>query len=245
MNKIILGVLILIVAACNNNQNTTNSTKTINTPLKEKTIRLVSNMRNKRYCEILVIKGNLSNLTATVFNTIGCNDCPVAIWNAINVEKLKDSLKAKAINRNGPRVFLMDKIGQTNVVPPKVMLGGLAMIERATVSVSLATVMAGKSKPYQENSIKRSTEYVFLKQKKIYKLISPKYTYIMQSYSLIVNKTLNEKALEILETKLNLPRGWQYQVETLTQDLVLKTVEDGEAYVIQDDLQNTYQRIKN
>ena len=250
MKKLILIVLALTFSACNKSQNagskTDGKTESVGTVSKEKPIiKVVSNMRNKRYCEILVVNGNLRNLTATVYNTIGCNDCPTTLWNAINVEKLKDSLNAKSINMNGPRVFMMDKVGQTNIPPPKVKLSGLEMIERAKLPVSIATVIAGKSKPYKENIVKRSTEYVFLKGEKVYKLISPEHTYIMQSYSLIVDKNLNLDALEILNTKLQLPNGWKYQVETLTKDLVLKTVKEGKAYLIQDDLQNSYQRIND
>jgi haloalkane dehalogenase len=199
-------------------------------------------IRGARYCEILVVNGSLNNLTAAVYNTIGCNACPTAQWNAIDPDKLKKELSARAIVMNGPRYFLMDKIGQTNAAPPTVTLGGLAMKKRATVPVSIRNAMAGKSRPYEETTVKRSTEYVFNKGSRVYELVSPDHTYIMQSYAQIVLPGLTETALNTLQTRLKLPSGWRYQTRLLTADLILKTIEGGEGHVIQDDLLNTYQR---
>jgi hypothetical protein len=66
----------------------------------------------------------------------------------------------------------------------------------------------------------------------------------MQSYAMIVDTSLNEAGLDSLEKKLKLPKGWKFRVRTLDEDLVLKTIEGGEAFVIQDELQNSYQRVK-
>ena len=200
--------------------------------------------RGRRYCEILVVKGKPGSITATVYNTLGCNDCPDAKWKAIDQNKLKDSLKAKAIFMNGPRAFMMDFIGQTNEAPAKVTLSGLEMVERATLPVSLEMVMHGKSKPYTENTIHRSTEYIFEKGKKVFQLQNHEHTYVMQSYSMAVDTSMNEKALEHMETRLKLPEGWVYSKVTLKEDLILKTTEDGTAHVVQDNLEDTYQRVK-
>lgn len=202
-----------------------------------------SNVRGARYCEILVVSGKLTDLTATVYNTIGCNDCPAAQWKAIDADKLRKELSAKSILMNGPRYFLMDKIGQTNEPPPTVVLSGLAMKKRATVPVSMKTAMTGKAKPYAETTVKRSTEYVFNKGSRVYELVSPDHTYIMQSYAQIVDPNLSEKDLATLQTRLKLPKGWRFQTRILTEPLTLRTVEGGEAHVTQDDLMNTYQRI--
>ncbi|MEO8211206.1 MAG: hypothetical protein ABI840_11665 [bacterium] len=201
------------------------------------------NVRGKRYCEIFIVKREMIHFTATVYNTLGCNECPEDIWKTIDPEKLKKEFSAKYIIMNGPRYFMMDKIGQSNKEPGIVMIGGLEMKERATFSISFEKIMRGKSKPYEENVINRSTEFVFNKGKKIYELISPKYTYVMQSYSLIVDPNLTENDLDNLQTKLKLPKGWEYKIKILDNDLVLKTIEGGEAHVLQDDFENSYQRI--
>ena len=63
----------------------------------------------------------------------------------------------------------------------------------------------------------------------------------MQSYSQEVDKELNEAGLLALANRLKLPPGWKYRARTLDEDLVIQNV-GGKAYVIQDNLKNTYQR---
>jgi hypothetical protein len=62
----------------------------------------------------------------------------------------------------------------------------------------------------------------------------------MQSYSQIINPTLSMKDLPILDQQLKLPTGWSYKSRVLDQDLSL--VANGIAYVLQDNLMNSYQR---
>lgn len=66
----------------------------------------------------------------------------------------------------------------------------------------------------------------------------------MQSYAQIVDPNLSEADLAQLGTRLKLPKGWNFLVVTLDNDLVLRTFEGGEAHVTQDELLNTYQRFK-
>jgi len=205
-------------------------------------IKMLDNVRGARYCELLVVKGHVGNLTAPVYNTLGCNDCPDAAWRKLNATKLKKELGAKTVLMNGPRYFLMDKIGQSNAPKAKQDFDGMDMVERATLKISLS-MMRGKNQPYTEKTIRRSTEYVFNKGSEVYELVSPSHTYIMQSYAQIVDSTLTESELPNLAAKLKLPIGWQYRALKLSDDLVLKTLESAEAFVIQDDLGNTYQRI--
>jgi len=63
----------------------------------------------------------------------------------------------------------------------------------------------------------------------------------MQSYSQIVDPALTMNQLATLGSRLDLPSGWSYIVETPTTEIVLKS--GGTAYVTQDSLQNTYQRM--
>lgn len=206
-------------------------------------VKMLDGVRNSRYCEILVVKGAFTDLVATVYNTLGVNDCPDAQWRSIDGAKLEKDLAAKAVTLNGPRYFMMDKIGQSNAAPPIVNIGGLDFRERAKLGISVRILLEGKVKPYKETSVHRSTEYVFKQGSVIFKLISPSHTYVMQSYAQIVDPTLTEPDLGRLGSRLKLPSGWQFNAVALDHDLVLKTIDSNKAHVIQDDLQNTYQRI--
>ncbi len=211
-------------------------------------MKMMAGVRGTRYCEILVVTGGLTDLTATVYNTLGCNKCPLDKWQKIDAEKLKKELNAQAVFLNGPRYFMMDKIGQTTAESKKTSIGGLEMKARATVKLSLADIIKGKAKPYEERTVTRSTEYIFSKGSMVYELISPdNHVYVMQSYAQIVEPGLTEANLgdmSYMGTRNKLPKGWSYTKLELAEDLVLSTVETKQAYVIQDDLQNSYQRMK-
>jgi hypothetical protein len=64
---------------------------------------------------------------------------------------------------------------------------------------------------------------------------------MMQSYAQIVDPGLTLAALEHLGSRLKLPAGWHYRTRKLDADVELKA--DGLAYVINDDLYNSYQRV--
>ena len=68
-----------------------------------------ANLRNVRYCEIFVANRHGLSATASVYNTLGLNDCPEAKWSALKADKLKNELHATRVVLNGPRYFTMDR----------------------------------------------------------------------------------------------------------------------------------------
>lgn len=198
------------------------------------------NMCDARYGEIIVVTGGPLNFTGHVYNTIGLNDCPEAAWKALDPQKIKNQFHARAVILNGPRYFLMDT---SSIVNPGnvVSFDGLQARFLADLSIPLATVLRGGALPYTENKVMRTTRYLFKKGNTLYELISPQGThYVMQSYSQIVDPKLTKANLTTLGTRLSLPAGWRYKVRSLTQDYIMKT--SGVAYVLQDNLKNSYQR---
>jgi len=199
-----------------------------------------THMRDARYGEILVVKGGLFSLTADVYNTIGLNDCPEAQWKALDPAVIKKMFSARAVILNGPRHFLMDSNAIQNP-GPVASFGPLQARLLATLPLSLPMLLRGKSKPYTDNKISRTTRYVFKGGRPVYELVSPKgVVYVMQSYALIVDPHLTMAQLPTLGSRLKLPKGWQYRVRVPAEDLVLAV--NGTAYVLQDELENSYQR---
>jgi hypothetical protein len=99
--------------------------------------------------------------------------------------------------------------------------------------------------PYEERSVVRDTEFVFLSGSEVYELVAADGTvYVMQSYAHIVDDTLNEAALQTLGERLVLPEGWAYRVRIVDEDYVVVDRE-GIATVVQDELQNTYQLVEH
>jgi len=65
--------------------------------------------------------------------------------------------------------------------------------------------------------------------------------YAMQAYAQMRDKSLSYADLPGLGARLKLPEGWRYEVMTPDKELVLGA--KGEAIIVQDDLDDTYQLI--
>jgi hypothetical protein len=118
--------------------------------------------------------------------------------------------------------------------------GGIESTLRATINTKIWQGTVG-NKFYTPNKVRRQTVFTFKSGSPVYELTSPAgEVYMMQSYAQIVDKTLSADDLPHLGERLKLPPGWKFQTRTLTSDYALKA--DGLAYVINDDLYNSYQR---
>ncbi len=201
-------------------------------------------LHGARYGEVLLVRGRLNRIEATVYNTLGLNDCPDDLWRALDTEAIKEAHRARAAILNGPRYFLMDSIAIADPGQEIVTFGELQMRPLATVRLSLADLRGGLDRrPYTERAIRRTTVYVYDEGREVYELVTPDgTTCVMQSYSLAVDPTLSEADLPALGARLQLPDGWRYRVRQLSREWSLAI--DGEARVVQDDLENTYQRVE-
>ena len=100
------------------------------------------------------------------------------------------------------------------------------------------------SKPYTEVVVMRDNTWKFEKDNEIYVLSDPSGNkYVMQSFSQILDKDLEESDLSDLRHKIDLPSGWRYEVEILDENLFVHA--NGNAIVIQDNLYNTYQKLRD
>jgi hypothetical protein len=201
----------------------------------------IEGVRNVRYCELIPVVRRGLHLSATVYNTLGLNDCPAAVWDKITEAAMRKRFGAFKVVLNGPRHFVMDVIaaeGDT-AAGKTIEAGGLSLTARATIDVTLSDLLG---KPYRERSIARETRYVFRAGKPVFLLVrSDGARYAMQSYAQIVDKSLSYADLPTLGGRLKLPAGWRFEVITPDADLTLSAA--GKATVVQDDLDNTYQKI--
>ena len=203
----------------------------------------MNNSYNARYCEFLFADLQGSGLHLTVFNTFGVNNCPQDKWKAINVLQLSKEKGHLAAVANGPRWWIMDQIGGDINVTPEDMGGGLMMRQVATLDIPTTAPPAA----YTELTINRTTTWSYNQGRYLRMLTSPSSRqYIMQAYTTMIDPKLTEAKLNTLATarssKLRLPKGWKYKASKSTKKLDLTIPEH--ATVIQDNLKNTYQRIK-
>lgn len=209
----------------------------------ERPMPMRGQMHGARYGEVLLVTGHLNYIEATVYNTMGLNDCPDDRWKTVDAETIKKEYKARAVILNGPRYFLMDKIASADVKQEIFTFGNLQMRRMATVKIPPGNMLGGlRRKPYSENIVERTTIYVYSSGREVYELVTSDGTiYIMQSYALMVDPTLTIERLKTLGERLHLPAGWSYRVRQLEQELVLRV--NGLAHLVQDDFENSYQRI--
>jgi hypothetical protein len=202
---------------------------------------MIEGVRNVRYCELIPVVRRGLRLTATVYNTLGQNDCPAEVWDKITEAAMKKRFGALKVVLNGPRHFVMDTImaaGDT-ASGATVDAGGLQLTARATIDVRLADLAI---KPYRERTIGRETRYVFKAGQPMFLLVRPDgIRYAMQSYAQMVDKSLSYADLPKLGDRLKLPAGWRYDTFKPDADLVLGA--QGKAIVVQDDLEDTYQKL--
>jgi hypothetical protein len=132
-----------------------------------------SNLRDARYCEVIVVTGRLNEIEGAVYNTVGLNDCPAEQWEALDPEQLKEEFRANEVVLNGPRYFMMDE--NALVEPGEVAsFEGLEMRHLATIQLPAGILIGDnlEGRPYTENTIERETEYVFRAGQPVYELIS-------------------------------------------------------------------------
>jgi hypothetical protein len=146
------GSLVIIVAA------TAITSAGAQTPDKAK--HRIECVRNVRYCEIIPVVRHGIRLVATVYNMLGLNDCPAAVWDKITEAAMKKRFGALQVVLNGPRHFVMDAIAAEGDTASGATIdaGGLALTARATIKVGLSDL---RSKPYRERTIERETRYIF------------------------------------------------------------------------------------
>jgi hypothetical protein len=118
--------------------------------------------------------------------------------------------------------------------------GELPMFLAATVD--LGTTLPEQT-PYTERHVVRQTIFRFDAGTEVHELTDPDgQHYVMQSYSHIFDDGQTLATLDGLSDRLDLPAGWTYASRVLDERLDVLS-RDGVATVVQDDLQNTYQRI--
>ncbi|MEM8902929.1 MAG: hypothetical protein AAGF02_04425 [Actinomycetota bacterium] len=201
-----------------------------------------------RYCEILLTVTNDAGEEVTeVWGTPGVDPCTDEAWYALDPDAIAAENDASFIQMNGPRHFIVDGTvdvgggsGQGTAAggePVLAQFGDLTMMLLATTEVS------EESAEYVTDLVERTTTWAFQAGTEIHELTDPEgNVYVMQSYSLIVDRTITAADLPTLGDRLELPEGWSYGSRVLEDDFVVELAPEG-AYVVQDDLRNAYQRI--
>lgn len=200
-----------------------------------------SELRDDRYCEVIPSVAGETTVTTYVYNTIGYNDCPDGLWSQLTEAEVNREFGSRAVKLNGPRHWVMDLLVESGSSTPDetFIFGGIEMALRGTLITAVGQPTVG-DQFYVPNQVQRETIYTYKAGQPIFVLTdSSGAEYVMQSYAQIVDRTLTYEQLPNLKARLTLPAGWDYSTRTLTQDLLMNS--NGLAFVVNDDLANSYQ----
>ncbi|MEM8862635.1 MAG: hypothetical protein AAGD96_30360, partial [Chloroflexota bacterium] len=234
--------IMLALAACGGN---TDPSEAIPAVEQTQFQRPPEDMRNFRYCEVIPVFKNGTDLYVEVYASIGLNECPEEAWNSLSADAIAEEYGAVQVNMNGPRFWLVNRTAASGEsAEGKVAeFAGMQLRRAAVINMQLSDAQEGMSDElYIDNKVERTTTYLFTAGNMVYELTSPEgEVYRMQSYTHIVDDTLTIDDLETLGDRLDLPEGWSYEARVLTEDSQL--VADGLAFVLNDSLMNSYQKI--
>ena len=117
---------------------------------------------------------------------------------------------------------------------------GELLAEVASIRLTNASELVPST--YTERTILRDNQWRWRANRRVYELISDEgAVYMMQAYSQIVDPAQRRDSLAALGDRLELPEGWSFRTRKLERPFVLDA--GGAATIIQDELQNTYQRV--
>jgi pimeloyl-ACP methyl ester carboxylesterase len=202
--------------------------------------------RGDRYCEIVLLFQNGTLIEGEIWGTQGVNECPAVSWDALDSAEIQTETGALAVIMNGPRLVLPNsgvEPGGGSGSSDRRFFGDLEMAFKGTLEIDPADIAPEQeSLAYVETIARRTATFIFDDGEEIYELFSPDgAVYVMKSVSQIVDPDLTLEDLPTLGSRLALPSGWSYAPRMLTEQFLL--VAEGEMINLQDDLQNTYQRV--
>lgn len=194
------------------------------------------NLRDMRYCEIIL---NKTLMSYSVYTTWGLNDCPENKWAKVTVEAVKKETGTRFAHLNGPRYWVIDGFRNSSLINPAIKtIAYIQMREAGVLHLSLMDLL--KSKPYRQHIVDRQTTWIYQAGKPVYELIDPQgNVFVMQSYS-VAKQPQSKNSLAQLGSKLARPVGWTFKTGVLKKSEDLKAI-NNRAVVIQDNFLNTYQ----
>ncbi len=204
----------------------------------EKPERLVSDMRNVRYGEVLTVFARDGRFEAEVYGTQLLNDCPQELWETLDSQQIATEMGAIAAKLNGPRYWTLDAFGQKVAVAEPVLrdFGGITMRRIATVDLGAVPKLG----PYTETKVNRGVIFFWDEGQTVHELVNPDgLAYVMQALCIGVDPSMTPESLLTLGDRLALPEGWSYRTRVLEDELIVDTTATI-ATVLQDEFENSY-----
>ena len=213
-------------------------------------------MRDYQYCETLLqIPTAPTGQNLTVMNTSGYNTCPN--WQSLQAQDIINNYNSTYYPGNPYGL----PSGATSLIVdwPRNWIFDQVVMNIPTGTTSYLTLLADGTEfgfvgfnsgtqlgtAYTQSYVGRNTTYTYDTNSLIFDLLDPSGNlYVMQSYARFVDPTLTYEDLQNVDYMiplLNLPTGWSYTVNQLTQQF--DNVATGNAVLVQDSLGNSYMMV--
>jgi hypothetical protein len=195
--------------------------------------------------ELFLLRRNGDHFEASVYNTIGLNECPADVFEAIDVEQVAADTDSEVVWKNPRRYWMMDELTINLVGPPR-ELGGLMFnfVAHMQMPPSFDPAHSQADQAFTPMQIRRVSRYEFRADRPVFLLRSPdEVTWVMQTYTNHIATDLTEAGLAGLGERLALPEGWRFTTTVIDQDLIIDT--NGVADIVPDDMANMYQGCLN
>ena len=195
----------------------------------------VTETRNMRYGEFLVVTpGGME-----VYNSTGLSDCPAELWNALDLNEIAKQFGALKVQLNGPQYWMMDS--QTLSFGETASFGGINARWAATLDPAMLAKEAQGTAPYTIFMPKKKQKMVYAKGKPVYEIVDPDGNgYVLQGRK---DHVPMESLATLGQQMKQLPKGWQYRVRVLTEELVLDLGPAQTIYALGDEFHQYYTRI--
>lgn len=200
------------------------------------------NARGTVWCEIVPMVGTPPNAVMHIYTSTFADTCTEERSAALDMTKLAAELGVAKVIMNPGRYWAFDR-ATAFTAGELVDFHGIKAHWGATMTPQAVAAIVG-TQPFSVGKIKRDTEWFYMKGKPAYLLRTPEgKVWVLQVFTKAKDKTLSMETLDQLGGKLQLPEGWKFEVKVLDRDLSLqpRQVPDSEAYIMRDNLGNTYQ----
>jgi hypothetical protein len=208
--------------------------------VSEKALR-VEDTRAYAQGEIFLLTRSSGRMNALVYNTTGFGPCPAAEFEAIDVEDLAHDTGSDLAWKNPRRFWMMDAL-EVNIVGEPAKFGDVKfnLVAKMQMPVDFDFTQDQSARAYRPTQIRRVSAYEFRHGRPVFLLRSPdENTWVMQTFTDHVDRSLTESELADLGARLDLADGWQFRAVTLDRDLAITTT--GLANIVPDNLANMYQ----
>jgi hypothetical protein len=181
----------------------------------------MDNLRGTRFCEVVLLTKDDQGVTEVRYGSLGLSETFTnEQWDSLDPAGLVASFGCDAAFMNGPRVALMDSAVGDVLDGARVTTFGDIPTYCWSIGRGAVSIVEMKLPTYTERLVPRAIEWGFRAGSDVYELIDPRdYVYVLQSSSQRVDRNLTIEQLPDLGSRLRLPPGWRYRVQTLQQDL--------------------------